>query len=85
LDVDVGDGRTLRVGLLVHPSGEARDVILAMGTGRGTGWREDPPEGLTLPVAALDGLVRVLLALQVARDDTAQPRASNGPEAPESA
>jgi hypothetical protein len=58
-DVALGDGRTLRVARLRERSGVER-LVLAMGEGEGRGWREDPAEGLTVPLAALAGLVRAL-------------------------
>lgn len=53
-DVPLGDGRTLRVGE------DGLRLYFAVGTGEGRDWREDPGEGLTLPRAALRGLVDAL-------------------------
>ena len=59
-DVALKDGRTLRVGLLTR-DGHPEELILAMGAGKGDGWREDPAEGLILPGRVLGRLVVALL------------------------
>ena len=58
-DVPTGDGRTLRVALLSEPDGE-NTLIMAMGTGQGRAWREDPSEGLVVPAATVVGLLEAL-------------------------
>ncbi|MDP2956720.1 MAG: hypothetical protein Q8N53_09885 [Longimicrobiales bacterium] len=58
-DVLTGDGRTLRVAHMVEASGE-ETLILAVGTGQGPSWREDPSEGLVVPVATVAGLLEAL-------------------------
>jgi len=63
-DVPLGDGRTLRVGLVLDPQGRGDALLLAVGTGEGRGWREDPAQGLTLPASALQGLTKALGALR---------------------
>ena len=62
-DLDLGNGRVLRVGLDLDSTGRARTLLLAPGHGNGSGWLEDPAEGLTLPGGVLRGLERVLAAL----------------------
>ena len=61
-DVPLGDGRTLRVALDLR-DGEPDALHLAMGTGEGRDWREDPAEGLTLPATALVALGEALTRL----------------------
>jgi len=59
-DVALGGGRTLRVGLVLNPQGRGDALLLAVGTGEGREWRENPAQGLTLPATALPGLVEAL-------------------------
>jgi len=61
-DVPTGDGRTLRVAIMVEASGE-ETLILAVGSGEGPAWREDPAEGIILPMEAIPGLLRALGAV----------------------
>ena len=63
-DVHLGDGRTLRVGILTSSKGTPERLILAVGAGRGRAWQEDPVAGLTLPASALSGLVEALGGLR---------------------
>jgi len=63
-DVFLPDGRTLRVGLLFSPAGDREELILAIGTGTGNSWREDPAEGLVLPADVLGELRQALEALE---------------------
>ena len=62
-DVALPDGRTLRVATLHEPDGRGT-LILAVGEGEGASWREDPSEGIILPVEAVPGLLRALEALR---------------------
>lgn len=60
-DIRLSDGRTLRVG--VEPDG---GVILAIGTGTGREWREDPDAGLSLPPGTFTALTSALRRLGAA-------------------
>lgn len=68
-DVALGDGRSLRVASLHEPDG-TETLILAVGEGEGPSWREDPSEGLVLPISALTPLVALLEALRRIRRES---------------
>jgi len=59
--LSVVTGETLRVGLLLDQVGQPETIVLALGIGRGAGWREDPARGgLEIPAHTLPALLRVL-------------------------
>jgi hypothetical protein len=65
-DVPVDDRRTLRAGVIIyHAKSKPDELVLAMGTGIGKGWREDPAEGLVLPATVLRPLRQLLEALEL--------------------
>jgi hypothetical protein len=59
-DVKVDHERTLRVGILLR-HGCRDELLIAMGTGQGSEWREDAAEGLVLPGHVLGKLVVALI------------------------
>ena len=65
-DVPLLNGQvpTLRVGLMLDADGWPSEVVMAVGTGDGKGWREAPElGGLTLPATCLPTLINSLYHL----------------------
>jgi hypothetical protein len=66
-DVPMNPKRTLRVGMIVR-EGQPDELVIAVGTGSGKDWREDPVEGIILPAYVLRQLREVLEALEAKLD-----------------
>jgi hypothetical protein len=60
-DLPLGDGEVLRIGVGLDRHGRPTELHLATGTGSGSGWREHPDSGLTIPHTEVGPLIRELV------------------------